>query len=614
LSLVCSGATTGPKVVYTFDARPLNRLDLRLESNAAKLWDSLHALAALQGLVNRDEPRLYIFYCSEFGVETDQFWFDWLREEDGWLKGTEVRKLNELEEVFRAFRDTFKGVVVWDPAVPATANLASTAAGCDDLVPVRYDRKTGSAFDILTRRLQVPVKLWLLNQDGTSRFKGEGQIPEIEEASLGSGKTDAYRWGIRKFINPKRCAPGIAAYYLDGFWLRQPRRAGPTMHTLSNHDFFVARRAFFFDLSPWGDEPPTDDPGQPLGSDRKMFLEVMSALYARSTGSIIQVGGFTPWPYKYTAHAQPKGKYEGVPTEWEFGRLISQFNGYMEADAAGLGAMANASFYMHYPLEKVYRQPNPKPKLADWQAKGFVKPDGTVAARFFVGHYVGDYDAPSWLYKGVPAFFRDPARGRVPLGWAFDPNLADRAPQALAYAYRYATSNDFFIAGDSGAGYLNPRALTARPDSKLPSGLKAWVDHCRKYYARWDMTITGFVLDGSAGASTELEYGAYRVFSPDGIGTHFTRGPGLHAGIPTCPERDLPDEVPKAAAVIGEAAGQQKGAPGFLWARSILKSPGWYAQLSEGLRKAYPDLEIEVVDPYTFFGLIRLMERHPPKN
>jgi hypothetical protein len=59
--------------------------------------------------------------------------------------------------------------------------------------------------------------------------------------------------------------------------------------------------------------------------------------------------------------------------------------------------------------------------------------------RLYVGHYVGDYDAPSWLYKAVPAFFRDPKHGQVPLGWAFDLNLADRAPQALAYAYRHAS-------------------------------------------------------------------------------------------------------------------------------------------------------------------------------
>ena len=206
----------------------------------------------------------------------------------------------------------------------------------------------------------------------------------------------------------------------------------------------------------------------------------------------------------------------------------------------------------------------------------------------------------------MPAFFNDPQRGRVPLGWAFDPNLADRAPQVLAYAYRHATTNDFFIAGDSGAGYLNPVGLTVRPDSRLPSGLKFWTEHCARHFRRWDMTITGFVLDGASGGSTEREFAAYRSFSPDGCGTHYEKAPRMIAGLPTCPERDLPDAAEAAAAVIAKLAGDVKDEARFLWARSILKPPSWYAQVAQILREKYPQAPVVVVDPYTFFGLIRL--------
>lgn len=574
------------QVVWTYDAEGLHRLDLTGQTNARAVWDTMHLLGALQGLVNRDGPKFYLFCCRQFGVDTDRFWLNWLREEDGWMSKAEIRSLPDLDAVLAQFRDSFEGLVVYDPNVPATAALASTVAGVERLLPVRHDPAPGSLY---SRMRNVPVKVWLVERNGDSRFKG---------------KVGAYRWAVDNYLKADRCGEGVAAYYVDAFWLNRPGQAQPDMHTLSNHDWFVARRAFFFDLSPWGDEAPVDDPSQALGTDKRVLLEILGLLHRNAGSGIVRIGGFPPWPFKYTTHGQA-GRHEGVPTEWEFTRLISQFNAFKEADAAGVGAMANASFFQHYPLKERHAQPNRKPGLADWKARGWVSGAGDVAPRLFVAHYVGDYDSPSWLYKAVPAFFNDPKRGEVPLAWAFDPNLADRAPQALVYAYRNASTNDFFISGNSGAGYLNPRGLTDRPDSGLPSGLKQWQEHCERYFARWDMTITGFVLDGSSGASTAREYEAYRTFSPDGLGTHFDGGPKMHAGIPACPEQDLPDSSEAAARVIAERARKLDGAPGFLWARSILKTPSWYSDVSRLLREKHPDVQVEVVDPYSFFGLIK---------
>ena len=595
---------SAPKVIWTYDAQPLRALDLRNPANARQVWDTMHTLAALQGLANRETPRLYLLYCREFGVDTDRFWLDWFRGEDGWLKAAEPRVLPDLEAAVAQFRDSFNGLVIYDGNVPATAAIASTAAGVEGLLPVRYDPSANSVYSRLVREQSLPVKLWLVHQDGSPLFTGRAPVPDLALPSSGSAKIDAYRWAIERYLKPGRCGAGVAAYYVDAFWLTRPTQGGPDMHTLSNHDWFIARRAFFFDLSPWGDEPPIDDPGQRFGADKQCLLDVLMLLCRNANQGIVRIGGFPPWPFKYTTHGKA-GRHEGVPTEWEFTRLISQFNAYKEADAAGVGGIANASFCQHYPLKDRYHQPNSKPTLADWRARGFVNDTGQVAHRLYVGHYVGDYDAPSWLNKAVPAFFRDPRRGQVPLGWAFDPNLADRAPQAMVYAYRHATTNDFFIAGDSGAGYLNPRALTVRPDSGLPPGLAKWEEHCRRYFARWDMSITGFILDGASGASTDLEFAAYQRFAPNGAGTHFESGPALHAGLATCPERDLPDSAEAAANFIASRAKAAQKGPAFLWARSILKSPGWYSDVSRLVRERHPEALVEVVDPYTFFGLIR---------
>ncbi len=595
-------AKASPRTVFTYDARPLRTLDWKQPQNARTSWDTIHVLSALQGLSNRRAPRFYLFYCQEFGVDTDQFWMNWARNEDPWLQKSRIVPLATIESALRQFRGDYKGLVVYDEKVPATSAIASTIAGVENLLPIRYDKTPGSLYLRLTQGLKIPIRRRLIHADGTSLFTGKGTIPEINQPTSGSAKIDAYRWAIAKYLDTDLTDAHYAAYYVDAFWFNLPQNGGPDLHTLSNHDYFIARRAFFFDLSPWADEAPNDDPQQKLGGDRETLLRILRALYKEANGDIVKIGGFPPWPYKYTTHTG--GKHGGVETEWEFTKFISQFNAYHEADAAGLGAMANASLWQHYPLKKHYAQPNPRPNLADWKAKGYILPDGSVARKSFVAHYVGDYDAPPWLYKAVPAFFPDKTRGQVPLGWAFGPTLSDRAPQAFVYAYQHATPNDFFISADSGAGYLNARALNVRPDSGLPSGMNKWVAHNQKYFGLWDMDITGFILDGAGGASTDEEFAAYKKFSPKGFGTHYEKGPALHVGVPSIPERDLPDDVQEAAArVANDAKGSDEKA-NFQWRRSILKAPDWYARLSQILAEKYPESRVEVVDPYTLFGLI----------
>ncbi len=64
----------------------------------------------------------------------------------------------------------------------------------------------------------------------------------------------------------------------------------------------------------------------------------------------------------------------------------------------------------------------------------------------------------------LPKMWTDPARGTTPLSWAFNPNLCERFPLGMAWPRENRSPNDFFVAGDSGAGYLNPGFLsTPRP-------------------------------------------------------------------------------------------------------------------------------------------------------
>ncbi|MBV9468930.1 MAG: hypothetical protein JOZ57_06755, partial [Abitibacteriaceae bacterium] len=320
-------------------------------TRTADAWDEVHAVATLQGIVNRDAPRLYLRAISnpEGGnISVDDWWLAHLQAPGAWLEKRPVEVVSDFDSLVRRFQQFVQGLVVYDGNVPATSCLASTIAGVDNLIAVRYDARPDSLFRHL-QMLGLPVKVWLVHQDGSPLFTGKGVIPDINQPSTGSAKNDAYRWAIARYIETGHVNTQALAYYIDAAWLRNPHASIFWNHTLTNHDYFVARGAFFFDLSPWEDEPATDDPAQPIGTDLATLKLMLAAVARRNAGQqLTHVGGFTPWAFKYTDAVG--GKHGGVATEWKFSEILTAYNCYLDADALGLGAMANASFFAHQPL------------------------------------------------------------------------------------------------------------------------------------------------------------------------------------------------------------------------------------------------------------------------
>jgi hypothetical protein len=221
-----------------------------------------------------------------------------------------------------------------------------------------------------------------------------------------------------------------------------------------------------------------------------------------------------------------------------------------------------------------------------------------------VAHYAGDYDSAAWMYWKLPSIWNDAARGKVPLSWAFNPNLAERFPLGMMWTRQTRTPNDFFIAGDSGAGYLNPGYLSEpRTHSGLPSGMAAWERHNSAFFKQWDISLTGFIIDGYAPGLIKEGLDAYARFSPDGIIAQRIPKIGMHQAMPYLRMGiDLPDDPKDAAAAIQRAL---KGdAPQFSVFRSILKPPSWYVEVGEELDHQTGG-EVAVVDLYTLMALVK---------
>jgi hypothetical protein len=93
--------------------------------------------------------------------------------------------------------------------------------------------------------------------------------------------------------------------------------------------------------------------------------------------------------------------------------------------------------------------------------------------------------------------------------WAFNPNLSDRVPMIFDYVYENKTDLDYFITGDSGAGYVMPTMV---------KDMDLWLDYNRPYLDKFDMDIVGFIIDDCALSAEILK--AYGQITKEGAFTN----------------------------------------------------------------------------------------------
>lgn len=557
-----------------------------LPEESVARYDALKLVSSLQGIVNREKPQLLIRFLTGRGqggkVNLDDYWIE--KSKARWDILNQVETVGSLASLLRRYASSYEGFVLWDPEVPATANVATTMCGIENLLPLRANS------------LLIPY----LKAAGLDPEKGESLCGLFDGSESGSAKCDAYLWAKTKYLDTGKCNPALMAFYIDAY-TQQPGKAGfhyPDLPNsmVTNHDYFISNRAFFFDLLVWEDEVPVDEPNQPLGSDYQTLCAILKSQYEQNQGkNFTSIGGFVSWDLKYTNHGVAGGTRQPVDTEWQYVSLFSQYNAFQDADALGLACLTNSSFYRHFPLRDRYTQ-QPAPALPPLENKTYV----------FI--YMGDYDSAAWLSRHAPLLWDDPKRGSVPIGWAFNPNLSDRVPHVFDYFYETASPMDWFIAGDSGAGYLNPNLLIGdRGGSGLPDALDLWVSHNKRYYERWDYSITGFVINGFHGDMPLRIQKAYTRFSPQGVGMQLGMKKKLVGDTPFL--RHSSDIYPSGSqperAADQMAAFAQPDKPQFLIFRWILQSPSMMEKVASLIQERHEAEEWVFCDPYTFFGLYK---------
>lgn len=551
--------------------------------NLADEYDTLALISCFQGLLNKEEPRMFII-CKE---KTDSFWHDELTAEG--IIPPDAKRIESLQDFLDEFSEKIAafGLCVWDEKVPATFNAAVTICGILHYLPARE----GTLLKELQRYGAETVF------DLRDKFTGSGKIFDTDIESSGSRKCDVYLWMLNKFKNA--VSKTLMGYYPDPFPIISGYYDTTAHMNLPNLDYMVANSCFVFDLSPWADEAPCDDPGQPLGTDYNTLTAILRELY--TPDSFKSVAGFVHWHVKYTVHKN-KGKHGEVASEWEYGEILSAYNAYLDADAVGLGDLSNASFYRF--IKRNNYKNNKTPKI-----KNFSKNDK------YLLYYMGDYDSAAWFNRTIPSFFGEKnSRGKYPLMWAFNPNLSDRVPHAFNYMFDRLTENDYVVPGDSCAGYLNPTlVLSPRKHSDLPPAPKAFTEHNKKYYALYDTDVTGFLLNGNV-ELTEETLDMYLEFSKGGvIQNHIDIPPFVYKGMPVaamCNYYGDPSSTPESIAGAIEEKIYKEGniEENFFAIRGVLVHPDVINKAFDILTEKHPD--IKICDPYSFFaGIKKLVKR-----
>lgn len=536
-------------------------------------FDTAVMAACVQGIVNRSAPRLYLDEASP--SSRPAYWKALLQREGEWLYGARWEELESLEALLEWAGARLHGQVIWDPHVPATLNVATTVAGVEDAI-VTSPEKAESC--------PLPVML-----DLRHRFDGRAS---------GSAKNDAYRWCLDAYLRTGRCSLRKLFLEDDAWTLREQ---GLVTHAV-NRDGIVASRGFVFDLSPWSDEAPADEPRQPVGVDASTYRAILETVERGAGGRwLTELIGFFAFR-KYSSEGRPGSRHAPVPTEWE---TVYQATPYGVYQSTLTTNVFNQSFHAH---ARVNLQPvKPRPP----------RPPPLAPVTYLCFH-MGDYDSPYALYERMPRYWEDPYRGELPLAWGVSPHLMDTFPDLIERLYRTATPNDFFVADAGAAGYFNPSRV---PAEKWP----LFIRHNRQAFSRAGYRMAPMVLDWSEPSAQTLD--AFRQFAPDGFGTiihDFHRGvmgsidPRIWKGMPviemTNAGCEIKDPHEAATLLLEQAPEAQAGEPRFIYWRRAWTYPSTVGDTLHRLRSLSAGTSFVPLDPATFFHLLKQHLRTPRSN
>ncbi|MCJ8013857.1 hypothetical protein MUG84_19205 [Paenibacillus sp. KQZ6P-2] len=512
-------------------------------------------MATLQGIVNRKEPRIYLLESQEEGKQT-------------WLKDLNVPYTihDSSWEIVSKFKNEVKGIIVYDPKVPDSINVATTLAGLKNAVvasPELSSKLTASPYNLkVLDDLQGEFKdridaynwqydnLWkqtthrmLIGLSPDTSIKLPPGLPESFKVI--AEETTQERDGKNRKTYDLDLSPflGNEAVYLrfgDAF----PQDGwGAAVHevTIKADDQVIAHfipgtedeKPFLYDAQ--NSQLSSGNGGHRFADNGRYFVYKFKVPQETKnlTASVdmwnqykVYAGNEEPpsseqkEPYGYLRDyavankamvfwldsnvPEQKALFEKIMSDVKPGTpYLGWFSNDTDGEFSGVEITSNHSVYV---------------LAADWFSNMTVfsgknaqpyptaqKPQAPkLENKIYVTYTFSEGDNLQYNQHRMRNLWDDPNRGKVPINWTSSPVLYDAAPAMLEYYKSTATPNDQLIAGPSGAGYFYPNAW---PEETLP----AFLDQSYSYMKKTGMTVP-YVLNRVANQNVPLSNAVAKAY------------------------------------------------------------------------------------------------------
>jgi len=490
---------TFPPAVH-LDAADLSALD----------GDQQGLLVSLQGIVNRQQPRLYFYWGTD---PTNLEWLNTIQvpstiSTDPWA-------------LFTKYRSAVKGAIVFDPNVPDTINLATTLAGINDAVIATADLAQAHNLQILEDlRGRFTDKFAVYNYALSTVWP---KVTKRIATAIGPSNTQQtanMQWTtLLKVTEPVTDASNLATYTAD----LTPFLSGSSVYVKYQDAYpndgwgpSVSQVTVTADGTVIASFQPGTSAETPFLFDAD-GSQIATGSF--STGQWRFADGTNYFIYKFTPPAGTKqltlstivwNEYfiTATNTQPSYQVVNPLFRDYIVATSAPVFWLDPNVTEEATLFAQVLKNFDPDTAYLGWFPNGDEMTGVTLCAQnsayvvaadvFYNGSVFSGVRAPirttqppakvpqleNKIYLGLilvegdniqynqhrmRQMWDDPSRGQVPLGWSVSVLLRDMAPAMLSYYQQTQTANDLLVAGPSGAGYTYP---VMWPSSTLPAYMK----------------------------------------------------------------------------------------------------------------------------------------------